>query len=157
MPKLGVEKAREMVANLLECESKEIIFTSGSTEAINHILRAMCARQFRHSRGRRNHVITTNIEHPAVINTCKFLEVHGYQVTWLECDKYGMIHPQMVERALTPKVGVISNCIFFRFVYPCTKKVVFFTLFCCILFFVCLFWYGVSCYSHKDNYGINNA
>lgn len=91
----AVEKARQRVANLLDCLPEEIIFTSGGTESNNYAILGT-ARTFK---GKGNHIITSKIEHPAVINPCKYLEKNGFEVTYLPVDKYGLVNPADVEKA----------------------------------------------------------
>src|SRR5690606_39263675 len=83
----AVEEAREHVANLLGSSSKEIIFTSGSTEGNNMIIKGVA--DYYSDKG--NHIITTATEHPSVLETCRFLETKGFEVTYLPVDKYGRI------------------------------------------------------------------
>ncbi|MDZ7376665.1 MAG: cysteine desulfurase, partial [candidate division KSB1 bacterium] len=96
--------ARQQVANLLGCQPDEIIFTSGGTESNNFAIRGV-AEAYRH---RGNHIITSQIEHPAVINVCKYLERQGYQVTYLPVDRYGWVDPEVVERAIRPGTILIT-------------------------------------------------
>jgi len=85
----AVDKARSQVAGLLGCKEHEIVFTSGGSEANNHALKGVFF-----AAGRRDvHIITTQIEHPAVINPCRFLEKLGAKVTYLPVDRYGRVDP----------------------------------------------------------------
>lgn len=102
--KEAVEHARLQVASLLGCEAQEIIFTSGGTESNNHALKgAFFAR-----RNKGKHIITTQVEHPAIIEPCRFLESLGAEVTYLPVDSYGMIDPDDVAKAITPQTILIS-------------------------------------------------
>lgn len=83
----AVEEAREHVANLLGSSSKEIIFTSGSTEGNNMIIKGV-ADYYSH---KGNHIITTATEHPSVLETCRYLETKGFEVTYLPVDQFGRI------------------------------------------------------------------
>ncbi|WP_411334427.1 cysteine desulfurase family protein [Metabacillus indicus] len=85
--KEAVESARTHVARLIGCSNNEITFTSGSTETNNMIIKGTA--DYYHSKG--NHIITSKAEHPSVLDTCKFLESKGYEVTYLEVDRYGRI------------------------------------------------------------------
>ena len=85
--KSAVKTARDSLAVLLGCDSEEIIFTSGSTESNNMILKGVS--DLYETKG--NHIITTKVEHPSVIETCKYLESKGFEVTYLDVDKYGRI------------------------------------------------------------------
>lgn len=102
--KEAVEKAREQVATLLGADPSEIIFTSGGTESNNQALIAT-ARANAH-RGR--HIITTEIEHPAVLNPLLWLEEQGYSVTILPVDSFGKVDPAAIEKAITSETTLIS-------------------------------------------------
>jgi cysteine desulfurase len=103
-PKKAVETARRQVANLLGCSPAEIIFTSGGTESNNHAITGI-ARAFR-SKG--NHIITSRIEHPAVLEVCRFLEGFGYETTFLPVDEHGLVRVQDVEKAIRPETILIT-------------------------------------------------
>jgi len=100
----AVEKAREQVAGLLHSSPNEIVFTSGGSESNNHALKGAF---FAHG-GRGGHIITTQIEHPAVLNPCRFLQRLGASVTYLPVDAFGRVDPDDVRRALTPGTILIS-------------------------------------------------
>lgn len=100
----AVEKARAQVAGLLGCKVNEIVFTSGGSEANNHALKGV----FFANRGTDAHIITTQVEHPAVINPCRFLERLGVTVTYLRVDGFGRVDPDDVRRALQPSTILIS-------------------------------------------------
>lgn len=100
----AVEEARDSVAALIGAMGEEIVFTSGGTEADNFALKGIAYAN--ESRG--NHIITTTIEHHAVIETCGFLEKRGFQVTYLPVDEDGLVDPQDVKRAITSKTILIS-------------------------------------------------
>lgn len=100
----AVEKARVKVANAMSAEPAEIIFTSGGTESDNAAIKGVAyALQ---SKG--NHIITSRIEHHAVLETCQFLEKQGYEITYLEVDKYGIVDPDDVKRAMTDKTILVT-------------------------------------------------
>ena len=100
----AVEKARVKVANAMNAEPAEIIFTSGGTESDNTAIKGVAyALQ---SKG--NHIITSRIEHHAVLETCRFLEKQGYEITYLEVDKYGIVDPDDVKRAMTDKTILVT-------------------------------------------------
>jgi cysteine desulfurase NifS len=92
----AVEKAREQVAELLECHPNEIVFTSGGTESNNAAIRGVA--EILHERGK--HIITSAIEHPAVGEVCGYLETQGFRITRVPVDKTGMVDPADVERAI---------------------------------------------------------
>jgi len=103
-PKQAVIKAREQVATLLNCRPEEIIFTSGGTESNNFALKG-CAQAFRY---KGNHIITSRIEHPAVIEVCNFLETTGYEVTYLPVDAFGRVQLDDLEAAIKKETTLIS-------------------------------------------------
>lgn len=99
-----LERARQQVATLLGCTPEEVVFTSGGTEANNHAIKgAFFAR-----RETGNHIITTQIEHPAVLQPCRFLEKLGAEVTYLPVDGAGMVNPDDVRKAITPRSSIVS-------------------------------------------------
>lgn len=99
----AVEQARCQVADLLNCTPDEIVFTSGGSEANNHALKGVF---FAHDAG--GHIVTTQIEHPAILNPCCFLERLGASVTYLPVDRLGRVDPDALRRALTPRTILIS-------------------------------------------------
>src|SRR6266436_5400753 len=102
--KTALENARRDVAGLLGCAADEVIFTSGGSEANNLALKGV----FFALRDKGNHIVTSAIEHPATITTCKFLERLGAEVTYLPVDHHGLVDPGDLRRALTPKTILIS-------------------------------------------------
>lgn len=100
----AVELAREQVASLLGSENKEIIFTSGATEAANLAIKGVFESYI--SKG--NHIITTNIEHKAVLDTCKHLEKKGAEVTYLPVNAEGLVTPQQVIEAIRPNTILVA-------------------------------------------------
>ena len=102
--KAGVEKAREQVARLLNARSSEIVFTSGGTESDNAAMLGIVEA----ARGERKHVVTTAIEHPAVLSTGKALEKRGVSVTYVRVGASGVIDPADVLTALRPETVLIS-------------------------------------------------
>jgi cysteine desulfurase len=100
----AVERAREQVANLLGARPAEVVFTSGGTEADNLAIFGVVGS----SRAERKHVITTAIEHHAVLNTCQALEAAGIEVTYLRVSPEGLVDPADVRRALRPHTLLIS-------------------------------------------------
>ncbi|MDP2918708.1 MAG: cysteine desulfurase NifS [Dehalococcoidia bacterium] len=100
----AVEEAREKLAHLVGAQPDEIYFTSGGTEADNWALKGAVAA--RHEPG--SHIITTPIEHHAVLETCEFLKEQGCSITFVPVDRYGMVDPDDVRKAITPKTVIIS-------------------------------------------------
>jgi len=103
----AVDYAREQIADLIGAETKEIIFTSGATESANLALKGVVEAYA--SKG--NHIITCNIEHKAVLDTCKHLEKQGVEVSYLPVNTEGLISPQQVEDAIR------SNTVLIAFMY----------------------------------------
>jgi cysteine desulfurase len=102
--KEAVEHARKQVADLLQCHPNEIIFTSGGSESNNHAIKGI----FFDLREKGNRIITTQIEHPAVLNPCRFLEKLGAEVTYVGVDEYGKVDPEEIEKAITKKTILIT-------------------------------------------------
>jgi len=102
--KRAIEKARAQVAALLECRPNEIVFTSGGSESNNHALKGL----FFAKETTKAHFITTQVEHPSVINPCRFLERLGATATYLPVDGFGRVDPDDVRRAITPETILIS-------------------------------------------------
>ena len=102
--KAALETARGQVAALLNCRNDEIVFTSGGSEANNLALKGA----FFALRNRGNHIVTTQIEHPAIIEPCKFLEQLGAQVTYLPVDGTGRLNPDDLRNAITPRTILVS-------------------------------------------------
>jgi len=102
--KEAVEEARIHTANLINCKPHEIIFTSGGTESNNYAIKGAAFTQRKNG----NHIITSGIEHPAVMKVCGFLEKRGFKITYLPVDEYGMINIGDVEKAITSKTILIT-------------------------------------------------
>ena len=100
----GVEKARAQVSDLLGCEADELIFTSGGTESNNYAIKGV-AGAYRH---KGNHIITSSVEHPAVVEVCNYLQEKGYRVTFLPVDEFGLVDPGRVEDSITPETILIT-------------------------------------------------
>jgi cysteine desulfurase len=100
----AVENARAQVARLIGASDKELIFTSGATESNN--LALMGAAQMYREKG--NHIITTPVEHKAVLDTCHHLETQGFDVTYLEVDQYGRVDVEKLRAAITPRTILVS-------------------------------------------------
>ncbi|HVK18558.1 MAG TPA: IscS subfamily cysteine desulfurase [Fimbriiglobus sp.] len=100
----AVEEARDQIAGLIGATGKEVIFTSGATEATNLALKGAAAMY----KKKGNHLITQATEHKATLDTCKRLERDGYQVTYLPVDKHGQVHAEQVREALTDRTILVS-------------------------------------------------
>jgi cysteine desulfurase len=108
----AVERSRDEIAKLIgaiderskQPDGKSIVFTSGATEADNLAIKGVA--EFYKEKG--NHIITSKIEHKAVLDTCKRLEKEGFQVTYLDVDKFGMVSPESVASAITDKTILVS-------------------------------------------------
>ena len=100
----AVEEARSHVANLVHCDPREIVWTSGATEADNLAVKGVA--RFYKSKG--NHIITSKIEHKAVLDPCRQLEREGFEVTYLEPDEGGIIHPRQVKEAIKKNTILVS-------------------------------------------------
>ncbi len=103
-PRQAVIKARQQVASLLKCNPEEIIFTSGGTESNNFAIKGcsgvLCSKG--------NHIITTQIEHPAVLEVCNFLETTGFEITYLAVDEFGRVSAADVAAAIKKETILIS-------------------------------------------------
>lgn len=100
----AVEQARRQVAEAIGAEPGEIYFTSGGSESDNMAIQGIA----RAASGRGRHIITSRIEHHAVLNPCRQLEREGWQVTYLPVDRFGRVSPEDVEKAVTPDTALIS-------------------------------------------------
>jgi cysteine desulfurase len=100
----AIDLAREMVAALINAKPQEVFFTSGGTEANNWALKGILQA----NRARGNHIVTSSIEHFSIMHAIKALENQGAEVTRLPADKYGMVDPADVEKAITPRTVLIS-------------------------------------------------
>jgi cysteine desulfurase len=99
-----LHQARQQVADLIGCSPKEIIFTSGGSEANNLALKGFYFK----NQNKGSHIITSKIEHPAIINPCRFLEQIGAKVTYIDVDRYGKVSLEKIEKAITNETILIS-------------------------------------------------
>ncbi len=99
----GLEQARERLANLLGCSASEIIFTSGATESNNMVIKGIAKKS-----GKGKHFITSQIEHPAVLEPCRHLEKYGYKITYLPVDRRGLVDPEELRRSIMSDTALIS-------------------------------------------------
>lgn len=102
--KKAVDDSRETIAKAIGAQANEIFFTSGGSEADNWAIKGIALAH----KNKGNHIITTKIEHHAVLHTCEFLEKNGFEVTYLDVDENGMVHPEDVEAAIKETTILIS-------------------------------------------------
>lgn len=100
----ALEKARKTIAGTLEAKPSEIFFTSGGSESDNWAVKCI-AGEYKH---KGKHIITSKIEHHAILNSCKYLEELGYEVTYLDVDEYGMVSPEAVYHAIREDTTLIT-------------------------------------------------
>lgn len=100
----AIEETREKVARVINADPGEIFFTSGGTESDNHALVGIAYAN--ETKG--NHIITSAIEHHAVLDTAEFLKRRGFELTILPVDEYGLVDPEEVRKAITPKTTIVS-------------------------------------------------
>ncbi|MDQ7784853.1 MAG: cysteine desulfurase family protein [Desulfomonilaceae bacterium] len=103
-PKRAVAEARRQTASILNCDPKEVVFTSGGTESNNHAILGMAFA----GSNKGNHIITCTVEHPAVLEVCRYLETQGFRVTYLPVDEYGLVSAGHLESAVTPDTVLVS-------------------------------------------------
>ncbi|MBQ6820353.1 MAG: cysteine desulfurase NifS [Clostridium sp.] len=102
--KMVIDKARNRVANALNCDMNEVYFTGGGSESDNWAIKGIASAH----RKKGNHIITTKIEHHAVLHTCEYLEKQGYEVTYLNVDKEGFVDLEELKNAITDKTILVS-------------------------------------------------
>ncbi len=102
--KQAVLEARKKIAGMIHCKPDEIIFTSGGSESNNYAIKGFAFA----NRNKGNHIITSSIEHPAVLEVCRFLEGKGFEITYLPVDHYGFVNPADVEKNIRPDTILIS-------------------------------------------------
>src|SRR3989442_13153339 len=102
--KVLIDDARQQVAKLINAETSEIVFVSGGTEADNFAIRGIAESQ----RAKGRHIITSQIEHHAVLHTCKDLEKQGYEITWVPVSREGLVDPEDVYKAIRKDTILIS-------------------------------------------------
>ena len=102
--KMAIDKARGQVATALNCDSSEVYFTGGGSEADNWAIKGIASAH----RKKGNHIITTKIEHHAVLHTCEYLEKNGYEVTYLDVNEEGFVDLEELKNAITDKTILVS-------------------------------------------------
>jgi len=100
----AVEKAREIISKKINAFKNEIIFTSGGTESNNLAIKGTAYSL----RKKGNHIITTKVEHSSVVETCKHLETEGFEVTYIDVDKYGVVDPEKIRNSLKKSTILVS-------------------------------------------------
>jgi len=105
--KRALDDARKRVATILGCNDSEVIFTGSGTESINIALQGI-ARANKNNKAKKNHIITSKVEHKAILETCEFLESEGYSVTYLDVDQYGLVSPEKLKSAITPETLLVT-------------------------------------------------
>ena len=103
--KEAIEKARKILANFLNAEEKEIYFTASGSESDNWALKGVA---FANLNKGKNHIITTKIEHHAILHTCEYLEKFGVETTYLDVDRYGRIDLEQLKESIRPETMLIS-------------------------------------------------
>jgi cysteine desulfurase len=104
MAKKAVDMARNQVASMIGCNPSEIIFTSGGTESNNYAIKGVALAY----RARGNHIITSAVEHPAVLEVCNWLEQQGFRISVLPVDEYGMVDPRELERVINKDTLLVT-------------------------------------------------
>jgi len=102
--KKAVEEARRQLADLLHCNAEEVVFTSGGSESNNYAIKGTAFA----NREKGNHIITSAIEHPAVLEVCKYLAEKGFQITYLPVDEFCLVNPQELQKTVTPQTILIT-------------------------------------------------
>ncbi len=102
--KAALDESRDKVAKVLNAKSKEIFFTSGGSEADNWAIKGVALA----NRDKGNHIITTKIEHHAVLHTCEYLQRNGFDITYLDVNEYGVIDIDQLKNSITDKTVLIS-------------------------------------------------
>jgi cysteine desulfurase len=108
--KKAVDKARQQVADLINADADEITFTSGGSESDNMVIKGVALKEIQKATedNPRNHIITSSIEHPAVLESCRFLEKFGFEVTYLPVDEDGLISLEQLESEIKDSTILIS-------------------------------------------------
>lgn len=103
--KAAIEESRAIIAKLISAHSAEVIFVGSGTESDNMALKGAAIKM--RDLGK-THIITTKVEHPAVLETCEYLAENGFQISFLDVDKFGSVDPDLIKKTITPETGLIS-------------------------------------------------
>ena len=106
--KFALDQSRQILADLINADPNEIIFTGSATESNNLALKGCAFRARSESKGKKNHIIISSIEHPCIMESAKWLEKNGFGITKLSVDKYGSVNPEDVKKAITGKTILVS-------------------------------------------------
>ncbi len=106
--KMAIESSHTKIAKVINAKEKEIIFTAGGTESDNLAIKGSVYSQLKKRKLEKAHVITSSIEHPAVTNTCKFLETQGHTVTYLPVDKLGFVNPEELANNIRKETVLVT-------------------------------------------------
>ena len=102
--KSAVEESRQAIAKILGASPEEIVFTSGGSESDNFAVKGVAFAM----KEKGNHIITSKLEHHAVLETCHFLQKNGFKVTFLPVDKYGLVDPADIKNAIAPGTILVT-------------------------------------------------
>ena len=102
--KKALDESRESIAQILGCRTSEVVFTSGGTESDNAALKGVAEALLQTG----NHIITSSIEHHAILHTCQYLENAGFEVSYLPVDRFGRVDPEQVRRAITDRTILVT-------------------------------------------------
>ncbi|MGA6992726.1 MAG: aminotransferase class V-fold PLP-dependent enzyme, partial [Candidatus Deferrimicrobiaceae bacterium] len=100
----GVEDARQEIASFFGCQPLEVVFTSSGTESDNLAVKGIAYRKGNGGK----HIVTSQVEHPAVMNACRFLETQGFRVTYVPVNRHGIVEPESVRGALDGDTILVS-------------------------------------------------
>jgi cysteine desulfurase len=104
--KAALDESRDSITKLLHVSSAELFFVSSGTEANNYALKGAAIALKKSAK--KNHIITTQGEHHAVLETCRYLEEQGFSVTYVDIDEFGIVSPEKIKKSITPRTGMIS-------------------------------------------------
>lgn len=102
--KMAIEQSRSRVADLLSCSPEEVLFTSGGSESNNTVIKGVALT----SKEKGNHIVTSQIEHPSVLNPCRYLEKLGCKISYLPVDEYGAVNAEDLEKLITEKTILVT-------------------------------------------------